>query len=126
MEIRTEVHQGIMDAELLKTDIIQFLNNNAEWGDDCPITNFKTKHSFNEYRAHYFSIGTNLYSKNYFDYKLYHEVLYSEVKVFIGERLPYYWDGKSTPPVQVFSPDIKLKDIGGYKQICVSFITKVI
>ena len=126
MEIRTEVHQGILDARLLGMDIIRFLNNKAEWGDDCPLTNFKTKHSLYGYQAHYFSIGTNLYSEDCFDYKLYHEVLYSEVKVFVGERLSYYWDGKSTPPVQVFSSDIKLKDVGDHKEICVSVITKVI
>ena len=126
MEIRTEVHQGILDARLLEIDVFAFLNKEADWGDDCPLTNFKTKHSLYGYQAHYFSIGTNLYSGDEFDYKLYHEVLYSEVKVFVGERLSYYWDGKSTPPVQVFSPDIKLKDVGDHKEICVSFITKVI
>ena len=124
MEIRTEVHQAIMDARLLEIDVFAFLNKEADWGDDCPLTNFKTKHSLYGYQAHYFSIGTNLYSENEFDYKLYHEVLYTAVKVFVRERLPYYWYGNSTP-VMVFSPDIKLKDIGGYKQICVSFITKV-
>lgn len=125
MEIRTEVHQGIMDAELLKTDIIQFLNNNAEWGDDCPITNFKTKHSFNGYRAHYFSIGTNLYSKNYFDYKLYHEVFFETVEAFRHKEL-LYWMFGGAAPIQVSSPKIKLKDVGDHKEICVSFITKVL
>lgn len=124
MEIRTEIHQGILDATILEIDIINFLNNKAGWGDDCPLTNFETKHSLYGYQAQYFSIGTNLYFDDEFDYKLYHEVLYSAIKVFVRERLAYCQYGKSTP-VQVFSPDIKLKDIGGDKQICVSFITKV-
>lgn len=124
MEIRTEVHQGILDAAILEIDITNFLNNEAEWGDDCPLTNFETKHSLYGYQAQYFSVGTNLYSDDEFDYKLYYEVLYSAIKVFVRERMPYCWYGKSTP-VQVFSPDIKLKDIGDHKQICVSFITKV-
>lgn len=125
MEIRTEVHQGIIDAELLKTDIIQFLNNNAEWGDDCPITNFKTKHSFNGYQAHYFSIGIDLYSENEINYKLYHEVLFDTVDTFIHKELPYWMFGGATP-IQVFSPKIKLKDVGEHKEICVSFITKAL
>ena len=125
MEIRTEVHQGIMDARLLGMDIIRFLNNKAEWGDDCPLTNFKTKHSLYGYQAHYFSIGTNLYSKNYFDYKLYHEVLFETVEAFRHGELLYWMFGGATP-IQVSSPKIKLKDVGDHKEICVSFITKVI
>ena len=125
MEIRTEIHQGILDARLLEIDIISFLNNKAEWGDSCPLTNFKTKHSIYGYRAHYFSIGTNLYSDNEFDYKLYHEVLFAAAETFVREKLPYWMFGDSTP-IHVSSPNIKLKNIGKDKQICVSFITKVL
>ena len=57
MEIRTEIHQGILDARLLEIDIISFLNNKAEWGDSCPLTNFKTKHSIYGYRAIIFQSG---------------------------------------------------------------------
>ena len=124
MEIRTEIHQGILDARLLEIDIISFLNNKAEWGDSCPLTNFKTKHSIYGYRAHYFSIGTNLYSENEFDYNLYYEVLYAAVRTFVRRKLAY-WIYDKTASIHVSSPDIKFKDIGGYKQICISFITKV-
>lgn len=125
MKVRTEIHQGILDARLLEIDIINFLNNKADWDDNCSLTNYETKHSFNGYQAHYFSIGIDLYSENEFNYKLYHEVLFAAVETFVYRRLPYWMFGGSTP-IQVSSPKIKLKDVGDHKEICVSFITKVL
>ena len=124
MEIRTEICQGIMDAGLLEMDVIRFLNNKGVWDpDDYPLTNFETKVS-NGYHSNSFSIGPNISSTLCFDYKLYYEVLYAATKTFVRGRLGY-WMFDESAPIRVSSPDIKFKDIGGYKQICISFITKV-
>lgn len=125
MKIRNEISQGITDASLLEFDVIWFLDHNGNWGPDgYPLTNFESINLSNGCYSNSFSIGLDINLKYPFDYKLYYEVLYAATRTFVRRKLAY-WLFDKTASIHVSSPDIKFKDIGGYKRICISFITKV-